>query len=187
MGLFVDDLNLSVIFTHMLYKTALVIAIMRWVFSWALRLRNRINTTTNRNNLLDSENLPLPSCSSSCPSTQLIRDSLVLTTFGDITERLPNDNCHWDTCAVCLNRLTANDEVRELRNCCHVFHRECMDRWLDHDDHHNHDSHHKTCPLCRAPFLTASQSQSLSLAAARSQPSWAVERLLYLFGDDLLL
>ncbi|EXC13620.1 RING-H2 zinc finger protein RHA1a [Morus notabilis] len=176
MGLFVDDLSLSEIVTHMLYKTALAIAIMRWVVSWVLRLRNRNNNSTT-SNLLESENLPFPSSPSSSPSTQLIRDSLVLTTFGDITERLRNDN---DTCAVCLNRLRTNDEVRELRNCCHVFHRECLDRWLDHD-------HHKTCPLCRAPFLTPSQSQSLSLAAARSQPSWAVERLLYLFGDDLLL
>ncbi|PON97153.1 43kDa postsynaptic protein [Trema orientale] len=196
MGLFVDDLSSSLVVTHMLYKAALIIAVSRWVFSWALRFRNRTHSSSsspNSNpNFLESENPPFPSpplspSSSSSPSTQLIRDSLVLTTFGEITERFPCENGHWDTCAVCLSHLSRSDEVRELRNCRHVFHRECLDRWLDHDHHHHQDPHRKSCPLCRAPFLTQAQSQSLSLAAARSQPSWAVERLLYLFGDDLLL
>lgn len=199
MGLFVDDLASSAIVTHMLYKAALIIAVTRWVFSWALRFRNRTqlsssssSSSPNSNpNFLESENPPFPSppLSPSSPSTQLIRENLTLTTFGEMTERFPSEKGHWDTCAVCLSQLRSCDEVRELRNCRHVFHRECVDRWLDHDhDHHNHqDPHRKSCPLCRAPFLTQAQSQSLSLAAARSQPSWAVERLLYLFGDDLLL
>ncbi|XP_062091236.1 brassinosteroid-responsive RING protein 1-like [Humulus lupulus] len=193
MGLFVDDLASSVIVTHMLYKAALIIAVTRWIFAWALKLRNRIreasSSPSTNPNFLESENPPFPSppLSSSLPSTQLIRESLTLTTFGEMTERFPSEKCHWDTCAVCLSHLSTSDEVRELRNCRHVFHRECLDRWLDHDQHHHQDSHRKSCPLCRAPFLTQEQSQRLSIGAAGSQPSWAVERLLYLFGDDLLL
>ncbi|CAN0900421.1 Brassinosteroid-responsive RING protein 1 [Linum grandiflorum] len=68
--------------------------------------------------------------------------------------------------------MMAEDEVREMRNCCHVFHKDCIDRWIDH-------SNRRTCPLCRTPLVTASQSLE--------QPSWAVERILYLFGDDLAL
>ncbi|KAF2304240.1 hypothetical protein GH714_028804 [Hevea brasiliensis] len=108
------------------------------------------------------------------PSSQQIRDGLILTTFGDITQRFSRA-C--DKCAVCLVHLRDHDVVRELRNCCHVFHKECIDRWVDHD----HDNH-KTCPLCRAPLLTTSQCS----AWVKSEPSWAVERILYLFGDDLI-
>lgn len=194
MGLFVDDLSSDMIAIHLLYKTALVIAVIRWVLSWALRLRNRtqllsssaVNGDIGDDILLQTDQHPSPVAppnSSSSLSTQMIVDNLILTTFGEIKERLPK-SCGWETCAVCLNQLGMRDEVRELRNCCHVFHRECLDRWLDHD----RDHHHKTCPLCRAPLLTPFQSQSLSFnGTARSQPSWAVERLLYLFGDDLLI
>ncbi|KAF9615773.1 hypothetical protein IFM89_026374 [Coptis chinensis] len=108
-------------------------------------------------------------------TAQMIRETLDVVTYGDIMHNLPG-TC--DTCAVCLNELKKNDRVRELRNCCHVFHIKCIDRWLDHGDQ-------KNCPLCRAPLLVTSCGSGLDGGWARSEPSWAVERLLYLFGDDL--
>ncbi|OMP00383.1 Zinc finger, RING-type [Corchorus olitorius] len=50
-----------------------------------------------------------------------------------------------ESCAVCLYEFEAGEEIRWLRNCRHVFHRACLDRWMDHDQ--------KTCPLCRTPFV----------------------------------
>ncbi|KAI4371561.1 hypothetical protein MLD38_019780 [Melastoma candidum] len=50
-----------------------------------------------------------------------------------------------ESCAVCLYELEVGDEIRELRNCRHVFHRSCLDRWLDCEQ--------KTCPLCRTQFV----------------------------------
>ncbi|KAH1067520.1 hypothetical protein J1N35_032507 [Gossypium stocksii] len=182
MGFFVEDPGLIV--THLLYKTAVVLAVLRWVWSWALRFKDTglfsfIFSSDAHNN-----------ASSSLVSSQMIRESLVLTTFEDAKERVP-----WisDTCAVCLSQLKEGDEVRELRNCCHVFHKDCIDRWVDYDEDQDHDHHdydhdqddsnnHKTCPLCRAPLLTSSQCT----VWPQNEPSWAVERLLYLFGDDLL-
>ena len=44
-------------------------------------------------------------------------------------------------CAVCLCKIEEGEEVRELR-CGHMFHRDCLDRWLGHRN--------GTCPLCRS-------------------------------------
>ncbi|KAJ1418755.1 Zinc finger, RING-type [Sesbania bispinosa] len=97
-------------------------------------------------------------------------------------ERMPETE---DTCAICLNHLKMEDEVRELMNCYHVFHKECIDRWLEHD--HDNETHNPTCPLCRAPLLSSyCLSSESSSCVPPPQPSWAVDRLLYLFGDDLL-
>ncbi|KAF8036147.1 hypothetical protein BT93_C1985 [Corymbia citriodora subsp. variegata] len=178
MGFLLEDSSCCLIVTHVLYKAALVFAVMRWVLSWAFRLRDIITMlSSSSSSSVETE---------SSVSSQMIRDNLGLTTYGDAVERLPQI-C--DTCAVCLSQLSEDDEVRELRNCCHVFHRECIDRWVDHDGHqdhdhdHDHDDNHKSCPLCRAPLLTPSQSLDWSM----NETNWAVERLLYLFGDDLLL
>lgn len=170
MGFFVEESAGLPAVTHLLYKAALIIAAVRWVLCWTLRPRDRSLSSAS-----DEADFP----PSTVASSQRIRDNLILTTFRDVIERLP-ENRSLNTCAVCLNQLSMQDEVRELRNCCHVYHRECIDRWVDRD----HDNH-MTCPLCRAPLLTSSQFQVLS-CGSRDQPSWAVERLLYLFGDDLL-
>ncbi|XP_039025859.1 probable E3 ubiquitin-protein ligase RHA1A [Hibiscus syriacus] len=117
------------------------------------------------------------SLDSSSPS-EIIRHNLVLTNFGDAKQRMP-----WvsDTCAVCLLELDEGDDLRELRNCSHVFHKDCIDRWVEYDE--GDDYNRKRCPLCRSPLLLTS---SQSLVGPNSEPSWAVDRLLYLFGDDLL-
>ncbi|KAH6797894.1 hypothetical protein C2S52_022448 [Perilla frutescens var. hirtella] len=63
-----------------------------------------------------------------------------------------------EECAVCLCRIDGGDEIRELR-CDHVFHRVCLDRWLEYG--------HVTCPLCRnnvkPPRFTAELRHELIL------------------------
>ncbi|KAL5714756.1 Homeobox protein B-H1 [Ranunculus cassubicifolius] len=46
---------------------------------------------------------------------------------------------------ICLYEFQGKEEIRRLTNCRHIFHRICLDRWMDHDQ--------KTCPLCRTPFI----------------------------------
>ncbi|CAN6247976.1 unnamed protein product [Urochloa humidicola] len=48
--------------------------------------------------------------------------------------------CPADECRVCLSRIRASEATRRLP-CRHVFHRDCVDRWLV--------SCKRTCPLCR--------------------------------------
>ena len=50
-------------------------------------------------------------------------------------------------CSVCLNCVERSHEIRELCNCYHVFHRECLDRWVDEGQ--------VTCPLCRTMMFPA--------------------------------
>lgn len=49
------------------------------------------------------------------------------------------------SCAVCLCEFEDAEEVRRLSNCRHVFHRGCLDRWLEYDQ--------RTCPLCRTQLV----------------------------------
>ncbi|GMI74070.1 brassinosteroid-responsive RING-H2 [Hibiscus trionum] len=50
-----------------------------------------------------------------------------------------------ENCAVCLHEFGGGEEIGWLKNCWHVFHKACLDRWMDHDQN--------TCPLCRAPLF----------------------------------
>ncbi|XP_078177320.1 E3 ubiquitin-protein ligase ATL41-like [Carex rostrata] len=46
----------------------------------------------------------------------------------------------WAQCAICLCILEEGEMVRKLPECKHLFHTECIDKWLNS---------HATCPLCR--------------------------------------
>ncbi|EFJ08031.1 hypothetical protein SELMODRAFT_49554, partial [Selaginella moellendorffii] len=70
---------------------------------------------------------PSPSSSSSPPSS--------LEFPGENEE-------HEAQCAVCLCDFEPSSLVRKLPNCSHVFHRDCLDKWLNHN--------HTTCPMCRS-------------------------------------
>ncbi|KAL6010445.1 hypothetical protein ACLOJK_000877 [Asimina triloba] len=166
----------GLVITHVIHKAALVLAVFQWIFSWAFCHVGLSNSSADddQQQIVSSPSSSSSSSSSQTPhvTAQAIRDSLHVSTYGDVADRLPDGSA---TCAVCLNELRCQDKVWELRNCCHVFHKRCLDRWLDHDEH-------KTCPLCRAPLM----SLAMVMGLERTEPSWAVERLLYLFGDDLL-
>ncbi|KAF7837059.1 E3 ubiquitin-protein ligase RHA1B-like [Senna tora] len=52
-------------------------------------------------------------------------------------------------CAVCLDMIEGRHKIREISNCCHIFHRECLDRWLEENQ--------ITCPLCRTMLFPANK------------------------------
>ena len=52
------------------------------------------------------------------------------------------DKC--DSCSICLEHYKPNDIVKTL-GCTHVFHRRCLDSWLQTA---------LKCPLCRTPLIT---------------------------------
>ncbi|KAF2284112.1 hypothetical protein GH714_019163 [Hevea brasiliensis] len=49
-----------------------------------------------------------------------------------------------ELCAVCLSEFAVDETVRDLK-CKHVFHKDCLDKWLLQC--------RSTCPLCRTKVL----------------------------------
>ena len=80
--------------------------------------------------------------------------------------------------AVCMHEIEGSQKVRVPFNCCHVFHRECLDVWVDQGQ--------ATCPLCRSKlFPPLSQNHNLDEFRSECDP-WRRERMIYLFGEDYL-
>ncbi|XWS46312.1 hypothetical protein CRYUN_Cryun14cG0054700 [Craigia yunnanensis] len=78
-------------------------------------------------------------------------------------------------CSICLACIKGNEEIRELGNCSHLYHRECIDGWVDQG--------HETCPLCRLKLLPC---QADDEDAKGEKDPWRLERIAYLFGEDYL-
>ncbi|KAK4743611.1 hypothetical protein SAY87_009923 [Trapa incisa] len=85
------------------------------------------------------------------------------------------DGSAWlPVCVVCMNAVDAKEEIRQLSNCRHVFHADCLDRWIDEG--------HVTCPLCRSKLLPPPPPE-----ADDDHDPWRMERMIYLFGEDIFL
>ncbi|KAG0452965.1 hypothetical protein HPP92_025629 [Vanilla planifolia] len=100
-------------------------------------------------------------------SATLIKEMLPTVHFADLLigewenelRLLPH------TCSVCLYDFEQREEVRRLSNCRHVFHRCCLDRWIEYDQ--------RNCPLCRMPLVPKEMREAFDrrLRAAYADPS----------------
>lgn len=66
-----------------------------------------------------------------------------------------------DLCAICIDNLEPNDEVRALA-CHHVFHSDCVTPWLT--------TRRALCPLCKMDFYKQDQSTNNDHADEISPP-----------------
>ncbi|XP_059627336.1 E3 ubiquitin-protein ligase RHA2B-like [Cornus florida] len=107
-------------------------------------------------------------------TTEMIKDRVPVLDFGCVLERSGARRVD-SLCVVCLKLMKGGDEVRELCNCCHVFHRECLNAWIDEGQ--------VTCPLCRAKLLP---SQGKDEVKSGGDP-WRRDRMIYLFGEDYVM
>jgi hypothetical protein len=51
-----------------------------------------------------------------------------------------------DPCVICLEVPKSREKVRQMPACKHVFHSNCVERWLEN---------HRDCPCCKTPVLTS--------------------------------
>ncbi|XP_023538985.1 E3 ubiquitin-protein ligase ATL4-like isoform X2 [Cucurbita pepo subsp. pepo] len=80
-------------------------------------------------------------------------DTLPLFSFSSITRRSSTAAAD---CAVCLSKFEAEDQLRLLPLCCHAFHAQCVDTWLQSN---------QSCPLCRSAIF-ASESDVIKASMA---------------------
>ncbi|KAK9293081.1 hypothetical protein L1049_021065 [Liquidambar formosana] len=103
-----------------------------------------------------------------------IKKQLPIVEFGEFLERRGACKAENSVCIVCMNCMEANQELRELCNCSHMFHRECLDAWIDQGQ--------VTCPLCRSKLLPEKGEE-----LRKGEDPWRMERMVYLFGEDYLM
>ncbi|KAA8526067.1 hypothetical protein F0562_007833 [Nyssa sinensis] len=80
--------------------------------------------------------------------TASIKESLPVLQYHDFLQNRFGKHEEEDenkACAVCLDSIEGSHEIRELCNCSHVFHRDCLDTWVDEG--------RVTCPFCRSMLL----------------------------------
>ncbi|KAG5042984.1 E3 ubiquitin-protein ligase ATL4 [Glycine soja] len=78
---------------------------------------------------------------SSASASASVIDTLPVFTFSSVTRR--SSSVAGD-CAVCLSKFHHHDLLRLLPLCCHAFHAECIDTWLQSN---------LSCPLCRSAIV----------------------------------
>ncbi|GKU88545.1 hypothetical protein SLEP1_g2797 [Rubroshorea leprosula] len=91
-------------------------------------------------------------------TTSSVADSLPMFTFSSITRRTATASVISGDCAICLSKFEAQDQLRLLPLCCHAFHTECIDTWLNSN---------QSCPLCRFPIY-ASEAEVLKILLSSS-------------------
>eukprot|EP00257_Ricinus_communis_P016317 XP_015574458.1 RING-H2 finger protein ATL54 [Ricinus communis] len=102
--------------------------------------------------------------------TALVKKRLVVRKFSSILSRLGKDEDEVCMCPVCLDSINKTHEIRELCNCAHVFHKECLDTWVDEGQ--------VTCPLCRSMLFPD------NILTATAEDPWITQRNALFSGTD---
>ncbi|CAJ1820257.1 unnamed protein product [Sphenostylis stenocarpa] len=148
-----------------------VLSLLAWLRSLVTALFRLLRLS----DLLDTDSASLawppesPSPRVPTLSALLIREFLPVAAFCDLSGA---GDCPPSPtgCAVCLSEFCAEEEIRCMENCKHMFHRACVDRWIDHDQ--------KTCPLCRTPFVPYHKLEEYN------QRLWAASGIAQFYQED---
>ncbi|KAE8700968.1 Detected protein of unknown function [Hibiscus syriacus] len=73
-------------------------------------------------------------------------------------------------CAICLECIMGSEGIRELGNYSHLYHRDCIDGWVDEG--------HGTFPLCGRKLLPCKAAGGDD----DDYDPWSLERMTYLLG-----
>ncbi|KAM1788436.1 hypothetical protein ACFX11_038728 [Malus domestica] len=91
--------------------------------------------------------------------TEYIKRKPPVVEFGQVFDKYTRLESLDTECNICLECIERSHDVREPCNCDHVFHRQCLDSWVDQGQ--------VTCPLCRSPLFPA-KSETMSCGKGSS-------------------
>lgn len=144
----------------LIVNTALSFAIIKDILRSFLQI---VGLTTSTEPDFNDPSWPYPSENTPTASTDHsevqfiadeIRQSLPIKKYQSFSDgSVGSDNTHVE-CAVCLCKFEEGVEIRQLP-CCHLFHRPCLDKWLDHQQ--------ITCPLCRSCLISEEAAKNIRL------------------------
>ncbi|KAG6420176.1 hypothetical protein SASPL_116695 [Salvia splendens] len=83
----------------------------------------------------------------------VVVDAFPTFTYAEVKERKIG-KCALE-CAVCLSEFEADETLRLIPKCDHVFHPECVDAWFES---------HVTCPVCRANLDPRTDDEPVQLS-----------------------
>lgn len=118
----------SVVFVSISFIILMIISLAWLVFYYIQRFRYANARNRNQRRLGDAAKKAI--------------SKLQVRTIKKGDEETESD---FDNCAVCIEGYRPNDVVRILP-CRHVFHKHCVDPWLQE---------HRTCPMCKMNILKA--------------------------------
>ena len=132
-----NDLNSKIMLTAII-SLSVVVALVVTLHIYA-RCVLRRQARRRRSALLS---ITLSQVHSSEPPKTGLDQSVIdsLPTFKFSKNDAADEEAAATECAVCLSVLEEEEVARQLPNCRHIFHVECVDKWL---------SSHSTCPICR--------------------------------------
>lgn len=157
--------------TTVLFHLAFTLSYIKTAMSWALHFAGVADPgEPNSSSSTDFHDTNSASVRPSI-SADTIRKNLPVVTFGKFADRFCEPMGDDIMCAVCLSSFEEKEQIRELCNCHHIFHRNCLDKWLDHRQ--------TTCPLCRSSLMPE------RILDTEVNKSWIVDRIAYIFDEDI--
>ena len=88
-------------------------------------------------------------------------------------ECMQSESTHIE-CTICL--LNYTEETKKITECCHTFHTECLDKWLQNNT---------SCPLCRTELKPMSFIGGSSVARLIEQAPIQTFGEFQLFANEL--
>ncbi|KAK8956383.1 putative E3 ubiquitin-protein ligase RHA2B [Platanthera guangdongensis] len=152
------------VLTLLLVNTALTISLLKEIFRSVLHVFgiSPEASPSAADGLVELPYLWFPAPSAEPSLTEKFRSRIKPVRFGSAVGRRRAAEWHPD-CRVCLARFEMDSVVNRLP-CGHLFHKSCVEQWLDYQN--------ETCPLCRSHLLPTDDASGGGGGGGGAFPVW---------------